>query len=126
MLLAKFVATGEGGAKVDVTVSSFPGDVGGLLANVNRWRGQVGLGPLASDALAGASTPLALPEGQGTVVDFSGTDSKTGQPARIVGVVVPRGGETWFYKLMGDPALSEREKPGLLKFVQSAKYGGSR
>src|SRR5262249_4613854 len=33
---------GEG---VEVSIAAFPGDGGGLLANVNRWRGQVGLEP---------------------------------------------------------------------------------
>src|SRR5690349_3907522 len=33
------------GDGVEVSVTAFPGDVGGLLANVNRWRGQVGLAP---------------------------------------------------------------------------------
>ena len=31
------------GAKADVTVSIFPNDTGGVVANVNRWRTQVGL-----------------------------------------------------------------------------------
>jgi hypothetical protein len=32
--------------KAEVTVSAFPGDTGGLLANLNRWRGQIGLEPV--------------------------------------------------------------------------------
>lgn len=122
MVLSKFVVTGEASAKADVTISRFPGDVGGLLANVNRWRGQVGLSPLAADSLAQETQPLVWEGGKGTVVDFLGTDAKTGQPARLVGVVVPVNGDTWFYKMMGTPSVSEREKGPLLKFVQSAKY----
>jgi hypothetical protein len=36
---ASFVVQEADGAKVDISVSSFPGESGGLLANVNRWRG---------------------------------------------------------------------------------------
>lgn len=122
MVLSKFVASGDGSAKADVTVSRFPGDVGGLLANVNRWRNQVGLAPLDAQNLAKETTPLAWEGGQGTVVDVTGTDAKSGQPARLIGVIVPRNNETWFYKIMGAPAVSEQEKAPFLKFVQSAKY----
>jgi hypothetical protein len=122
MLLAKFTAADKE-EKAEITVSVFPGDGGGLLPNVNRWRGQLGLEPLKNDMeLAHIVPEMDLPGGGHlTVVDFTGTDSKTGKPARLVGVVVPQNGQTWFYKLMGDAAVVAREKPALLKFVQSAK-----
>ncbi|HZZ20009.1 MAG TPA: hypothetical protein VFE25_11590, partial [Opitutaceae bacterium] len=31
-----------GGSQAELSVTAFPGDVGGDLANVNRWRGQIG------------------------------------------------------------------------------------
>ena len=34
-------------SKAEIAVTVFPGNVGGLTANVNRWRGQIGLAPLA-------------------------------------------------------------------------------
>ena len=103
-------------------MSSFPGDVGGMLANINRWRGQLGLAAFTTEMLNQQTADLNLSSGKGTVVDFSGTDVKSGKPARLVGVVVPREGETWFYKMMGDPVVSDTEKPAFLKFVQSVKY----
>lgn len=121
MVLAKFTAQG-GGNSADITVSSFPGDVGGLLANVNRWRDQVGMPKLQESGLAAETQTLDLTDGKGTVVDLVGTDKRSGQPVRLVGVIVPRAGETWFYKLMGHPEVSEREKPALLQFVRSAHY----
>ncbi len=42
-LVAKFNLTGDNGATAAVNVSSSNGDGGGLAANVNRWRGQLGL-----------------------------------------------------------------------------------
>ncbi len=122
MVLAKFTAAGEASTKVDITVSSFPGDVGGLLANVNRWRDQLGLPRLLAPALASETQLVDLSEGKATLVDFSGTDAKTGQPARLVGAVVPRSGVTWFYKMMGHAAVAEREKTGFVSFVRSANY----
>jgi len=36
--------------------------------------------------------------------------------------VVPRPGETWFYKLMGNAQVVQQEKEAFMKFVQDAKY----
>jgi hypothetical protein len=121
MLLAKFTAT-ENGQAAEVTVSSFPGDVGGLLANINRWRRQVALAPLADADLAQAVTPLTTAAGQASVVDITGTDAKTSQPARLVGVILPLNGQSWFYKFMGDATVIDHQKADFLNFVQSAKY----
>ena len=121
MLLAKFVASGEAGAKADITVSTFPGDVGGLLANINRWRGQLGLPALAQADLSQQTSSLDLGGMTGTVMDASGIDGKSSQNARMIGVVVPRQGQTWFYKLLGQPEIVEREKSAFFQFIQSVK-----
>jgi len=117
-LVAKFTLTGDGGATAAVNVSSSPGDGGGLAANVNRWRGQLGLSP-APDISA---TSVDLTSGKASLVDFSGTDARTGQAARLVGIVVSLPDQTWFYKLMGDAKVVESQKEAFTKFVQSAKY----
>ena len=46
-LVAKFTLAGDGGATAAVNVSSSAGEGGGLIGNVNRWRGQLGLAPLS-------------------------------------------------------------------------------
>ena len=121
MLLARFTAT-ENAAKADITVSSFPGDVGGLLANVNRWRRQISLPPLDDAGLAAAVTSLTTSAGPASEVDIAGTDPKTGQPAQLVGVILPLNGQTWFYKLLGDATVVGHQKADFLQFVQSVKY----
>ena len=118
-LLAKFIIAGADGATAQVNISSLAGDGGGgLAANVNRWRGQLGLPPVAEIL----TTSFVVAGGQASVVDFTGTDAKTGKPARLVGVVLPFGGQTWFYKLMGDETIVAQQKAALTQFIQSAKY----
>ena len=51
MRKASFVVEEADGAKVDISVTSFPGESGGLLANINRWRGQLGLDALDAEQL---------------------------------------------------------------------------
>jgi hypothetical protein len=121
-LVAKFLLAGAASAQAAVNVSMSPGDGGGMLANLNRWRTQLGLGPVAEGDLAKAVQPLELPGGKASLADVTGKDAKSGQPARLLAVVVPRSGETWFYKLMGNPQLVQQEKDAFLKFVQSVNY----
>jgi hypothetical protein len=122
MLLAKFAVTNQDG-EAEVTISSFPGEVGGLLANVNRWRGQLGLPPFAQDDLDKSISRLDVLGGTATLVDLNGrAATRGGKETRLVGVVWPRGGQTWFYKLMGDPAAAGREKDTFVKFVQSVRF----
>jgi hypothetical protein len=120
MITAAYGITGAGG-QADVTISKFPGAVGGLPANVNRWRGQMGLPPLG-DAEAEKSAEMLEVDGKkdAYMVDLKGTNARTGKPAHLVAVGVPRGGDTWFYKLLGDDAAVSKEKDAFLKFVVSA------
>jgi len=120
-LISKFAVTGNGGeAAVNVSMSAGAG--GGLAANVNRWRGQLGLGDLSNDQLADQATSVDIPGGKATFVDMAGTDVKNGQKARLIAAVVPRGQQTWFYKLMGAPAAVEANKDAFLNFVKGVKY----
>jgi hypothetical protein len=56
------------------------------------------------------------------LVDMSGTDMKSGGKTRLVGVIVPKGQQTWFYKLMGPAPLVEQQKDTFTKFVRGVKY----
>ncbi len=121
-LLAEYAIAGAGGAKAEVNVASLSGDGGGLLANVNRWRRQIGLAALDDNGLNQLVTSLDVTGGKATLVDMTGTDMRTSQPTRLVGVIVPVNGQTWFYKLMGDASVVESQKAGFIQFVQGVKY----
>ena len=51
MRLGSFKVDGPNGASADVSVIAFPGEAGGLISNLNRWRGQLQLSPLDEDQL---------------------------------------------------------------------------
>ena len=97
----------------DLSIAAFPGDVGGNLANVNRWRGQLQLAPVSD--LAGEVQPLDA-NGLHLLV-FEGANHGT----RMLGVIAPRPGETWFFKLTGPDALVAREKPAFLAFLKTVR-----
>jgi hypothetical protein len=97
----------------DLSITAFPGDVGGNLANVNRWRGQLQLPPVSD--LAGAVQPLDA-NGLHMLV-FEGANGGK----RMLGVMVPRQGETWFFKLTGPDALVAREKLTFLNLLKTVR-----
>ncbi|HUE37383.1 MAG TPA: hypothetical protein VMO20_08330 [Candidatus Acidoferrum sp.] len=117
-LIAKFTIPGANSATATVNVSQSAGDGGGLMPNVNRWRGQLGLPP-ANDALA---ITYNFPGGQGQVVTLNGADVQTGQPAEIQAAIITLSDRTWFYKLMGDPNVVNAHKEEFITFVKGAKY----
>jgi hypothetical protein len=125
-LLAEFSVSGTSGAKAEVNVAELDGEGGGLLANVNRWRGQLGLGAIGEDNLPQLAQSLDVPGGKATLVDFTGVDAKTGAPARLVGTIVTQNGQTWFYKLMGDKQIVAQQKDAFTKFIRSANYANAR
>ncbi|HEU0040103.1 MAG TPA: hypothetical protein VFR76_12600, partial [Verrucomicrobiae bacterium] len=121
-LIAKFNVAGDGGAQAAVNVSMSAGDGGGLAANVNRWRKQLGLSDLANEELAKTTKEVETASGKATFVEMSGTDARSGQAAQLVGAMMSQSGQTWFYKLMGDAKVVEAQKDAFTQFVQSVKY----
>jgi len=106
------VATLMTDSGVEVALTAFPGDVGGLLANVNRWRGQVGLEPTDEQ---GAEDSIERVDGKEIiVVDVTGADK------RLVGTMISVGdGKTWFVKATGEPDAIEAIKPDLVAFSKT-------
>jgi hypothetical protein len=121
-LVAKFMLAGATNAQASVNVSMSSGDGGGMLANFNRWRSQLSLAPVTEADLAKETQPLDLPGGKASVAAITGRDPKSGQETRLLAVVIPRSGQTWFYKLMGNAQVVQQEKDAFMKFVQSVKY----
>ncbi len=89
---------------------------------MNRWRGQLGLAQLSEEDVNKSLIVIDVQGGKASLVDFSGTDARTSQPSRLVGIIVPQAGQTWFYKLMGDAKVVESQKTAFTQFVKSAKY----
>lgn len=112
-----YTITGEGG-EADLSITAFPGDVGGELANINRWRGQIGLGNLVQSQVAGASQHLDANNLHITVVDYTGLGAAA---QGLLGAIVPVGAETWFFKLSGPAALVARERADFMDFLKTIR-----
>lgn len=107
------------GIEADCSVTAFPGDVGGELANFNRWRNQLGLPPLPQADMDAVIARLEQNGLKFAVVEF--VNRGADQPQRLVGALVPHEGATWFFKLVGPEELVAREKPAFFAFLQTVK-----
>ena len=114
MRVATFKA-GEGANAIEVAISVFPGDVGGLLGNINRWRSQVKLGPITQDQLAANVTPFE-------VAGFAGNTMRLkGEPQHMLGAAIKevKAERTWFIKILGTPAAIEAQEAAFVAFAKS-------
>jgi len=106
----------SGGAKT--SISSFPGDAGGIHANINRWRGQAGLDPVAASDIGEAADPASVGGYEGVFVNIVGASQQ------IVGVIVPTETRTWFFKMQGGPDAAGPQLDAFRAFVKSVRFDG--
>ena len=113
---ATFSVAGAGGTKAELAISHFPGDVGGDLANVNRWRQQIGLTPVEAAALPPLVTKLSAGTASFSLIDATGAE------ARLVAAWTRHGADTWFFKFSGPDALVAAEKTKFTAFIESLRF----
>jgi hypothetical protein len=114
-----FTIPGDGGATAELAITAFPGDVGGDVANVNRWRGQLQLTPQSPEEVLGSIQRF---EANGLKIGFVEMANPAGSsPTRVLGGIVPYEGSTWFFKVTGPDALVAREKAAFMAFLKTIK-----
>jgi len=92
------------------------GEAGGDLFNINRWRGQINLGPISASELPQQSQTI-MPAGRKMLlVEFANRNR------RLVAAIYPRGGRTWFFKITGEDATVKSAKPSLMQFLGSLRF----
>ena len=109
--------TPPGGGKAEMSVVVLPGPAGGEAANVNRWRGQIGLPPLEEDALA--ALRKAVPSKAGPVAVYDFTSPGETRTRMVAGLLATADGNTWFFKLMGNAEPVAKAKPAFMKYLES-------
>ena len=119
MRKGSYTITGDAGATADLSITAFPGAVGGEFANVNRWRNQLSLPPVAEGDLAASVTRLSENGLTFTLVDLVSTDATNAQ--HLLGAMAPYEGGMWFFKLTGPDALVAATKPAFLEFLKTVK-----
>lgn len=114
MRKGSFAVKGDAG-EADLGITAFPGATGGLEANLNRWRGQVSLPALPPAEVVAATEKFESNGLQFIVVDYAGGGT------RLIGAIVPYGGNSWFFKLIGPDAVVAGQKTAFLEFLHTVK-----
>src|SRR5437764_3935953 len=112
----RFATLKPPGGAVDVSVVVLPGPAGGELANVNRWRGQIGLASIDERDLARARRSIKTRAGAVSVFDFVSDGNKK---SRLLAAIVVSDESTWFIKMLGDESPVASSRPDFIHLLQS-------
>jgi hypothetical protein len=116
MRYASFSTPAEDGAKIDISVVTFPGNGGNDADNINRWRGQIGLAPLDPSAVTSQVIPLKIADTTFSTADIAAEKTRT------IAAWTRRDGRVWFFKATGPNAAVEKEKSNFVKFIESIRF----
>ncbi|MFW6060863.1 MAG: hypothetical protein ACODAQ_11835, partial [Phycisphaeraceae bacterium] len=114
MRVATFVVDDQAGP-VEVAVTRFAGDVGGVLANVNRWRGQLDMEPIGEADLDELLTRFERPGFKGYLLHLRGPR----QHMLAAGIHEPGEDRTWFVRVVAAEAVARRVKREVFAFARS-------
>jgi hypothetical protein len=103
------------GTSALVTVNAFAGMTGGLAANVNRWRAQVGLDPLDDADAEALARPVLILTAEGRMVEV------VGERDAIVTAFILREELSLFFKLSGPSVAVADQKPAFEAFLRSLR-----
>ncbi len=106
--------------RVDVSVVVLPGPAGGELANVNRWRGQIGLGPVDDAALATLRRVVRTKAGSLFLYDLE--SEGTVRSHMTAGMIEAADGNTWFLKMVGDAGAVAKARPAFVQLLESIRF----
>ena len=107
----------DAGESLDFSITSFPGQVGGILANVNRWLGQVGMDSTDEEGLSKYLSDRTIDEKPAKLV-IAESDEQA-----LYAAILFHEGRSWFLKLMGDVSLAQSEKENFLNLIDSFCLG---
>lgn len=106
-----------------VTVSKLGGDGGGLAANVNRWRGQVGMEPAPEENLG--SLPMEIPgSGRQMLLYNLAPESLAADAEGILAAVLPLESETWYFKFTATAGTLREKGASFMEFLRTVRLAG--
>lgn len=123
MRVASFDAAAANGKQVDVSIVSLSGMAGGDLANVNRWRDQVKLGPIDEAALQKSAEHIKSDARDFLVVDMTSAApiGDKNEKQRIVAAILDENERSWFVKMTGEDEAVGSQKSAFAEFLRSLK-----
>jgi hypothetical protein len=106
-----------------VVVARMPANSGTILDNINRWRQQVHLDPLADPSQIPVQS-LKIGGLDAMMWDIEGPASSDAPASGMNVAMLTRGSEWWFFKLQGPATIVATQKSSFLSFLQSVQFQG--
>ncbi|MBI2422103.1 MAG: hypothetical protein HYV27_04670 [Candidatus Hydrogenedentes bacterium] len=127
MRLANLQVTGQ--PDTECYFTALPGEAGGIDANLNRWRQQMGLADYTADEIAALPRKKLLGQ-EAIFASFDGTyggmrgDVKL-DGYRMLGMILIADAKAYFAKMTGPAAVLANEEANFLAFCESLHKGDS-
>jgi hypothetical protein len=119
----------DGTQLADVSVIDFPAAAGPMmadpLANVNRWRGEVGLPQVTEDELPHVTESIEIDGQLATLVDAvpdAGKPQESQADRGTLAAMLKNGDTIWFFKLTGSRDLVAAERDQFKAFLKSVRF----
>jgi hypothetical protein len=113
---------GSGAQQAEVIVSRIPQEgIGSFTDNINRWRGQVGLGPVASEKNAGFH-PTSIGGQPGLLLDLTGPNAGDQPTKELLVALTIRGADGWFFKMLGPESVVSTQQDAFKQFLGSLQF----
>ncbi|MEO1980657.1 MAG: hypothetical protein ABGZ24_09085 [Fuerstiella sp.] len=97
-----------------ITLSDLPG-AAGLMPQVTRWRGQLGIKADPKANPMDGRESVKLDGGTGTIVDLKGEEET------ILGMLLPVGDKLWIFKFRGRNKLADSQRDSFRAFCKSVR-----
>jgi hypothetical protein len=114
------IGEGKGDEAVTASIVALQGD-GLLVANVNRWRAQVGLKALDDEAARQALEPIKVDGRDAHFFDVTGPGAE-GKAPRVMAAMIPRGEQLWVVRIGGPATKVAEQKKAFDEFVKSIRF----
>jgi hypothetical protein len=125
---AEFSVT-DGPQAASVTLITFPANEGSLIAdpvaNINRWRGELGLSQIQKEALGKVTATINVdgqPATYAAMIPDTAKPEESQAKEATLATIVKTGGQIWFIKMKGDREVVKKHQDEFKAFLKSLKF----
>jgi hypothetical protein len=112
---------GDASDPAEITVSTLGSKFGDMLENINRWRAQVGLPPIAKPE-DNPPQPIKLAGREAAFFDITGPGNPQSPNRRMLLVMSVVNNDVWFFKMLGPQETIKTEKQNFDDFIKSVEF----
>ncbi len=122
----RFAAFSVSEAHPDIVATVIPlgPESGGLIANINRWLGQIGSPEIDETKLVEILTRRTIGGAEAAYAELSGPGKEEG-PMRLLGAILPHDKRVWFFKLSGPAELVTAQQANFNALLDSIKLNSA-